>query len=100
VPAAHTLKVVQLAALLVLVYVPAAHAAQVRSAAADGRLLTKLPAAQFDQGWQAGALVAVLNWPVGQAEHTRSVTAEPSAATKLPGTQAVWFTQAVAGLAS
>ena len=83
-----------------LVYWPAGHDWQARSAVADGVLLTKVPDGHSTHDAHVAALVEVLNCPLGHAAQTRSATAEPSEETKLPGAHADFATQAVAALAS
>ena len=67
---------VQLGALLVLLNVPDAQVAQVRSAVADGGLLTKLPALQLDHAVQAAALAVLLNVPDAHVAQVRSTVAD------------------------
>lgn len=78
-------------------YVPAAQAAQLRSAVADGVLLTDVPAAHVAHAAQLAAFVLVLNVPLAQPAQRWSVVALPGAETYCPAAQLVCDTQGVAG---
>jgi hypothetical protein len=63
------------------VKVPCVHAAHIRSAVADGVLVTYCPAGQSLHGWQATTFIPTLNVPLAQAVQTRFALELPSAPT-------------------
>jgi hypothetical protein len=71
-----------------------------RSTAAVGRLLTKVPAGQLLHGVHEVMLFIVLNEPGAQGVHDRLAVAEPGWEMEVPALQMVMSTQAVAGLPS
>jgi len=87
VPAAHAPCAVQLERLALAVYVPGAHAAQLRFVVVDGVFETKLPAEQVLQGEHEPALVAAFQVPLLHVTQLRSVVALPAALTASPAPQ-------------
>ncbi len=91
---------VHAAALVVLVYVPSAQAAQVRSRCAVPAAITDCPGAHVVKAPQDAAFLAALNVPLAHARQVRLAVAEPALVTYWPAPHSAQLTHALAGLRS
>ena len=71
----------QVAAFCALLYVPAEHALQVRSAVVEPAALTRWPGSHVVHAVHEAAFAVVLNVPVVHVEHWRLLVAVPATLT-------------------
>ncbi len=96
-PAGHASSGRHKVALIVVVNVPGAHAAQARSAIAEPDALTNEPGSQVVHVAHEAAFSWMLKVPLVHCTQTRSVVAVPGRKTCCPGTHDVCVVHAVAG---
>lgn len=80
-PGVQLLQLVQLSALVVVLYLLSSHGTQVRSAVVEPTVLTCCPSVHVVQSVQLAAFDVVLNLPLAHVEHARLLVVVPGVLT-------------------